>query len=326
MFCEHCGRQIPDGSTFCDYCGMPVGSDFEEYDFDTMQEPSGRPKWLLPVLFLALAAISVAGGIIVASITGDDDSDNKSQQTTAATVAEEPAEAEDDEEEVVQDTWDAEYRIYAAKGVGGGEGNTFYNFDAAIDQGAVCLEQDVVMSTDGTLFCHHNRVYNELPASAAVNDGLPTLEDVFERYGTSIVYVVEIKINSTDAADELIRLITDYGLEDNVIIQSFYPKVLRRVKAQYPDMTSIILHDDKLMNQVTFREAISLDCADMVAVNYDEGKMTEENCALAWEAGKKFAAWNLDSRKSLQEGIRMGVDAYFTKEPGLALELEQEYR
>ena len=25
MFCRHCGAQLPDGSTFCSYCGQPVG-------------------------------------------------------------------------------------------------------------------------------------------------------------------------------------------------------------------------------------------------------------------------------------------------------------
>ena len=26
MFCEHCGKQIPDGSRFCESCGAPVAA------------------------------------------------------------------------------------------------------------------------------------------------------------------------------------------------------------------------------------------------------------------------------------------------------------
>lgn len=110
----------------------------------------------------------------------------------------------------------------------------------------------------------------------------------FYRYGTGIVYVVEIKAEDTAAAEELIRLIYDYGLEDIVIIQSFFPNILKRVKSEFPDMT-------------------------------------EDNCTAAQNAGKKFVAWNLDTESQIREAIEIGVDAYFTREPGLALKLENKY-
>ena len=79
------------------------------------------------------------------------------------------------------------------------------------------------------------------------------------------------------------------------------------------------------MNRVSFGEALDLEYADMVAVNEAEGEMTEENCTAAQNAGKKFAVWNLDSESQIREAIEMGVDAYFTREPGLALKLEEKY-
>ena len=181
------------------------------------------------------------------------------------------------------------------------------------------------MSTDGTLFTSHNRDYNYLPDSAAVSDGLPRLEDIFQKYGKTIIYVVEIKAEDTAAAEELIRLIYDYDLEENVIIQSFYPVILKRVKSEFPEMTSIIIHDNGAMNRVSFDEALGLDYADMVAVNIAEGKMTAANCNAAHDAGKEFVAWSLDSEDQIRRGIEMGLDAYFTRIPGTALELEGEY-
>ena len=321
MFCEHCGQKIPEGATFCEYCGAPVEPDANNgYSVDTKQKSSGRPRWLL-----GLAAVSIAVGMFIASVAGGDDSHDKTEPTTTETAEEADEDAGSDDASSAEAQTGPEYRVYAVRGVGGGEGNDFYSFDDAIDQGALCVEQDVIMSATGTLFVTRDRGYNGAYDSVCADAGFPKLEDVFDRYGTGIVYVVEIKAEDTAAADELIRLIYDYGLEDNVIIQSFFPNILKRVKSEFPDMTSIILHDHGNMNRVSFGEALDLGYADMVAVNEAEGDMTEENCTAAQNAGKKFAVWSLDSESQIREAIEMGVDAYFTREPGLALKLEEKY-
>lgn len=345
MFCQNCGKEIPDGSAFCEHCGAPaavreevteLASDIpfqpedEQYKHVKTQKSSGRPRWLLPVLFVCLAAISIAGGMFVASIAGGDDEgdgpDPAPTEVTEETSGSEDGGEKEEGSDALAEPGSPQARVYAARGVGGGEGNEFYSFDLAIEQGAVCVEQDVIMSSQGTLYVTRDRAYNDEPDSASEGAGFPKLDEVFDYYGNSIIYVVEIKNEKTEAAEELIRLIHDHGLEDNVIIQSFYPRILSRVKEEFPDMTSIILHDDGDMNRVSFEEALGLDCADMVAVSVDEGMMTGANCRRAHDAGKGFAAWNLNEEYQIREGIDMGLDAYFTQYPARALKLEENNR
>ncbi|MBQ9015865.1 MAG: zinc-ribbon domain-containing protein [Firmicutes bacterium] len=360
MFCEYCGKEIPEGHAFCVHCGAPVdqtemigdtpfreeGFDppetyapenlsqpdpYEEYDFDQEQEPKGKPKWLLPVLFLGLAALSVAAGMFVAGMVSDHndgkDADPAAAETTIEEEAEEAAEeTETAEEEAAADLDGAQQRVYASKNIGDYAENTIASFDEAIRQNAECVEQDVVMAADGTLFVSHDRGYNGMPAGAIASDGIPRLEDVFQRYGTEITYVVEIKANDTAASYELLSLIDEYELQDNIIVQSFYPGILREVKRELPEAPSIILHNNGDMNQVTFDEALRLDCADTVAVSREEGMMTESNCRAAHQAGKRFAVWDLSEKQQILDAIEMDVDCYFTNAPALALDLEKNYR
>ena len=217
MFCEHCGQKIPEGATFCEYCGAPVGPDANNgYSVDKKQKSSGRPGWLLPVLFLGLAAVSIAVGMFIASVAGGDDSHDKTEPPVTETAEEADEDTGSDDTDPAEEQTGPEYRVYAARGVGGGEGNDFYSFDEAIDQGALCVEQDVIMSASGTLFVTRNRDYNGAYDSVCADAGFPKLEDVFDRYGTGIVYVVEIKAEDTAAADELIEAFH----QSSVLIQS----------------------------------------------------------------------------------------------------------
>ena len=47
MFCENCGQQIPDGSTFCSNCGAPAGKPAQEMPVE--QQPVEQPVEQQPV-------------------------------------------------------------------------------------------------------------------------------------------------------------------------------------------------------------------------------------------------------------------------------------
>ena len=369
MYCLNCGKEIPEGNAFCEYCGKPVISSEEmkekklqetevltELPYrEAFDEPAGaadiyeeeyettpkqkreKPKWFIPVLFLGLAVISVAAGIFVASLTnGGDPEDGTVSDPPEASEPSDPGDIEDSDEpeDMVEDN-DALMRVYAGCGTGGSE-HTYDSYDDAMDQGAACIEQDVWMSSDGTLFVKHKKWINEEAGLSIENctssqvrneaPGILKLSEVFDEYGTDITYVVEIKTNSRQAADEFIDLVEDYGYEDNVIAQSFYPEVLRRVDDELPGVPIMCLCDQFHTDFCTFDEAIRTGFIDIVAVSYDEGMMTEENCDRAHDEGKDFAAWGLDSRSKIKKAIRMGVDSYFTTDPEEALSLEEEFR
>ncbi len=92
MFCDKCGREIANGSTFCGFCGAPAPSEdmpeqpqyggyqYEQYD-QYPPKSSARRAWIIPVVVAGICCITLAAvaGIVIFSDKGDD---NKSDDGT----------------------------------------------------------------------------------------------------------------------------------------------------------------------------------------------------------------------------------------------------
>ncbi len=163
--------------------------------------------------------------------------------------------------------------------------HTIPSYDLAIRLGADFIEQDLQMTRDGVLVAFHdptldrtargagcrgpiilrtleevltcdvgawfNRAY---PAAARPEyEGLrvPTLDEVFSRYGRSTRYYIETK-NPEEAPgmeEELVRLLGHHGLledagEGRVLLQSFSEESLRKLRRLAPDVPLIHLSDE----------------------------------------------------------------------------------
>ena len=76
MFCQHCGKQIEEGSRFCKYCGIatgfavpaqPAAGSSAQGDPAPAVQPPGRKSNMGLVIAGALAGLAVlaaAGGIL----------------------------------------------------------------------------------------------------------------------------------------------------------------------------------------------------------------------------------------------------------------------
>lgn len=151
--------------------------------------------------------------------------------------------------------------------------HTFAAYDLALEMEAEYLEQDIAMTSDGVLVCLHdatldrtargpaencsgrvgsktlqqlktcdmgswfNEAYPDRARAEYVGQTIPTLEEVFQRYGSSVNYYIETKTLGTaePMEAELLRLIEAYGLRDGavqrrqVLVQSFSAASLRRM-------------------------------------------------------------------------------------------------
>lgn len=163
--------------------------------------------------------------------------------------------------------------------------HTLAAYDLAIALGADYIEQDVAMTADGVLVCLHdgtldrtargyaadcagpvaaktlaqlkncdmgswfNSAYPDRAKPEYVGLTIPTLEEVFQRYGQSANYYIETKTLGTTAEmePELVRLLNQYGLRDGaasrrqVIIQSFDAQSLQRVRALDTGLPLVLL-------------------------------------------------------------------------------------
>jgi glycerophosphoryl diester phosphodiesterase len=164
--------------------------------------------------------------------------------------------------------------------------HTFAAWDLARAMGADYLEQDIQQTLDGVLVVLHddtldrtargpaencsgpvrsktlaqlrtcevgswfNERFPERARPEYVNERIPTLEEVFQRYGREVRYYIETKSpETTDLMMEqrLVALMDAYGLrepairEQQVLIQSFSPASLLRLQAIDPALPLIQL-------------------------------------------------------------------------------------
>lgn len=228
--------------------------------------------------------------------------------------------------------------IYSHRGVEGSYEHSFKAYDEAINAGSHNIEQDLVLSSDGVLFVSHdlnasfmtgvNAAYSSMTAEEI--DNLKTragnkvlrLSEVFDRYGRSVNYIIELKTADTVSISAFESIVEEYGYEDIITVQSIYPDVLKVLNEKYPDMPKLFV----CKSQQSFYDSLDLPYVDIISVDIDRGLMTESNCKAAHEHGKMFSAWTLSMESSIRKAIDMNVDTYFTNETPLALSLEREYR
>ena len=238
--------------------------------------------------------------------------------------------------EDLENTYKAAQHVYSHRGSEGNNEHSFKAYDDAIAAGSIYIEQDLVLSQDGVLFVSHDlsaesmtgvsKLYSSM--SAEEIDGLKTkaggkvlrMSEVFDKYGTSVNYVIELKAyEDSRMIDRFKELVDKYGYQDRIIVQCADIHPLRKLEEIYPDMTKLYI----CKSQWGFDTSINETYIDIISVK--EWLMTEERCKIVHDKGKKFSAWWLDSEESIKRAIDMGVDTYFTNDTPLAISIEKDY-
>jgi glycerophosphoryl diester phosphodiesterase/predicted phosphodiesterase len=232
--------------------------------------------------------------------------------------------------------WMTADRVYSHRGSAGRNEHSFEAYDAAIEAGSHNIEQDVVISGDGTLYVSHDltaaamtgdgRSYSSM--SDAEIDSLTTyagghilkLSEVFEHYGKNVKYLVELKSSDDATIDAFVKEVDSHDMADQIIVQSQELAVLDKLEETYPKMPKLMV----IKTSGGLQQAMSSENVDMVGARVQF--VNEANCNEAHDRGKKFVGWTLDSESEIMNAINIGADAYFTNDTPLAIELERKYR
>ncbi len=245
--------------------------------------------------------------------------------------------------------------------------HTLASYDLALENGADYIEQDLRMTSDGVLVVLHDEDLDRTTRGPAENctgpvgektleqvktcdvgsffnerypefardeyEGLkiPTLEEVFRRYGTETNYYIETRSAeappgnpgidaSSGMEEELLRLMDEYGLSEpaagswRVLIQSFVPASLEEIHAKDPSLPLVQLYSDEETG-----EAIRADLAQ--AGDYAVGvgpSMDDVDRGLVEAAHAECLAvhpYTLLEKPDMREMIDLGVDGMFTDFP-----------
>lgn len=216
--------------------------------------------------------------------------------------------------------------------------NTYYAFEKAMECNADFIELDVQMTADNQLVVFHDdtldrttdgkgklssMTYDELLQLSAgswfgdeyADARIMLLSEVLDLVGDDIMLNIEIKSrgNVKSAADETVRLVQEYDIEDSCYVSSFSYSALKRVKKQDPDIkTALIANVDTAASysQLMYINAVSMN---YLFVNRSVVDSAHQN-------GKQIFVWTVDRKDSMQDMIDLGVDNIITNVPDKALE------
>jgi glycerophosphoryl diester phosphodiesterase len=233
--------------------------------------------------------------------------------------------------------------------------HTFAAYDLALEQGADYIEIDLQMTADGVLVALHDKTLNrttDAPEGVPerycrglvskktleqikmcdagswfspeyAGEQIPTLEEIFQRYGTSVNYYIETK--NPDAApgmeEELVRLLGEYGLIEpaaenwQVLIQSFSAESLMKIHELEPSLPLIQLYWAGTSKSIQR----DLDAVSEYAVGIGPYKQ-DVDAALVEAAHEHCLAvhpYTVNTVEEMEALISVGVDGMFTNNPDL---------
>jgi len=163
-----------------------------------------------------------------------------------------------------------------------------------------------------------NETYPQYAKPEYVGLKIPTLEEIFQRYGKGVNYYIETKSpeSAPGMEGELLRPMEKYGLTNpavakwQVLIQSFSPASLQKVHALDPSLPLIQLYSSETIQA-------QLDSARTYAIGIGPSK-TDVDAALveAAHAGcLDVHPYTVNETSEMQSLIALGVDGMFTNFP-----------
>ena len=203
--------------------------------------------------------------------------------------------------------------------------NTIEAFRGAAEQGADWVELDVRRTADHSLVVHHDaRLYDgraivEL-AAADLPPSVPTLARALDACAGMGVNI-EIKNNEPDpdadveefVAEATVALLAQRGGGDEVLISSFNPATLVRVREQASHLATALLVVEPAPDVVDV-----LLGAGHQALHPFDWFVDEDLVTRCHAAGVKVNVWTVDDTNRMTELLALGIDGLCTNVPAVA--------
>jgi glycerophosphoryl diester phosphodiesterase len=207
--------------------------------------------------------------------------------------------------------------------------------------GADGIELDVQLSRDGTVVVMHDATVDRTTngsggvaeltlaelkeldagswfASDFAGEGIPTLAEVFDAVGQDLLMNLELKAMGTEPSEleaVTVSLITQYGMEEQVLISCFNPLALQRVRELAPYLPLAFLYGPRLPEAERARWV--QDLRPLAALHPEHHLVDVAH--LAWARGYDCAinTWTVDEPDEMERLLALGVDGIITDQPDL---------
>lgn len=217
--------------------------------------------------------------------------------------------------------------------------NTLASFQKAREMGADGVELDVTLCADGEVVVMHDSDVERttdghgrlqtltLAQVKALDAGVkfgpsfagecvPTFREVAQWAGDDMLLNIELKslsVRGDGLEEKVIAILREYGLEGRVILSSFNPFSLRRVRRLAPGLPTGLLYAGDL--PIFLRRAWLRPLARPAALHPHFQMVTDAYLWWARRKGYRVNVWTPDQTLDLQRLIDQKVDAIITNRP-----------
>ncbi len=221
--------------------------------------------------------------------------------------------------------------------------NTLPAFAAALEMGADGIELDVHLSRDGQLVVIHDFTLDKTTSARGLvteysaadlaaldagshfspdfaNVGIPTLVDVLDLIGDACRINIEIKSMDPEggpAVEPLAALLRARGLYDQVIVSSFNPVALIKMRWVEPRVRLGLLYEASLPPHLRYAWFTSIMAPE--AIHPYAPLVTEDEMQWARARGLEVNVWTVNAVDEARRLADLGVDALITDVPDILI-------
>ena len=225
--------------------------------------------------------------------------------------------------------------------------NTLAAFLLAADLGADGIELDVHLSKDGHVVVIHDfdvsattngqglvrdktlAELKELDAGAwfdqvFAGQRIPTLQEVIDAVGHRLLLNIELKTSGSGddgLAAKVVQIVEQTGLVDRVILSSFSPATIWRVKRRNPTIATGLLYAEEM--PLFLRKAWLRRLVRPTALHPHYVMVDAHYVWWANKQGYRVNVWTADDPGDMWRLMRQGVDIIITNRPDLLREVMQ---
>lgn len=236
--------------------------------------------------------------------------------------------------------------------------NTLFAFRNAVELGVDVLEMDVHRTADGEyVVIHDDTVDRTTDGTGRVDEltlteiqaldaayrwphhldtddhpfrgqgiRIPTLEEVLREF-PDVPMVIEIKPDDVDVVAGFGELLQRFDREQNTIVGSFHPPVMRAFREQFPDFATSGVEPEILtfyVMKTIFAGWVYPPPMEVFQVPERSGSIrviTPRFVSAAHRRGINVQVWTINDAESMKRILDAGVDGIITDRPDLLLEV-----
>ena len=147
---------------------------------------------------------------------------------------------------------------------------------------------------------------------------IPTLPEVLEIAGKNTLINLDIKkesVSHNGFEENILRILLDMGFIENVVISSFNPFILKKIKALHPGVqVGFIFRNRSSMMMLNGSPVESLHARYRI--------LSQRYLQALRHRADKVYAWTVDKEKAMLTMIQKGVDGIITNRPELLISLK----